>query len=44
MSELERLFSAVVPKLDDMSGDKAGGRRKSVGSKPEKVHLVRLRK
>lgn len=38
MSELESLFSATVPKPAD-SG-KAGGRRKSVGSKPDKVHLV----
>ncbi|CAA6657444.1 unnamed protein product [Spirodela intermedia] len=44
VSELESLFSAVVPKLNDMSGDKSGGRRKSVGSKPEKVHLVDLRR
>ncbi|KAH9722004.1 Formin-like protein 20 [Citrus sinensis] len=38
VSELESLFSATVPKPAD-SG-KAGGRRKSVGSKPDKVHLV----
>jgi hypothetical protein len=37
-SELESLFSAVVPKSDDSS--KSEGRRKSLGSKPDKVHLV----
>lgn len=42
MSELESLFSATVPKLD--SGGKSGGRRKSVGSKTDKVHLVDLRR
>ncbi|XP_078430259.1 uncharacterized protein LOC144702193 isoform X2 [Wolffia australiana] len=42
MIELEKLFSAVVPKLDD--GDKSGGRRNSVGSKPDKVQLVDLRR
>ena len=39
VSELETLFSAVVPKPAD-SGSKSGGRRKSVGSKADKVHLV----
>lgn len=37
VSELEKLFSAAVPKP-------AGGkdaRRKSVGAKPDRVHLVR---
>ncbi|XVE56883.1 hypothetical protein DITRI_Ditri04bG0046100 [Diplodiscus trichospermus] len=43
VSELETLFSAVVPKPAD-SGDKSGGRRKSVGSKPDKVHLIDLRR
>ena len=38
-SELESLFSANVPKPAN-SGDKSGGRRKSTGSKPDKVHLV----
>ncbi|KAH9777958.1 Formin-like protein 20 [Citrus sinensis] len=42
VSELESLFSATVPKPAD-SG-KAGGRRKSVGSKPDKVHLIDLRR
>lgn len=42
MSELETLFSAVVPKAD--SGAKAGARRKSVGAKAEKIHLVDLRR
>lgn len=39
VSELETLFSATVPKLD--SGGKSGGRRQSVGSKTDKVHLVK---
>jgi formin 2 len=39
VSELEKLFSANVPKPTDSSG-KSGGRRKSTGSKPDKVHLV----
>ncbi|PNY07481.1 formin-like protein 20-like, partial [Trifolium pratense] len=43
VSELEKLFSANVPKPTDSSG-KPGGRRKSTGSKPEKVHLVDLRR
>lgn len=38
VSELEKLFSANVPKPADSS--KTGGRRKSVGSKTDKVHLV----
>lgn len=41
-SELETLFSAIVPKSD--KGDKSGGRRKSLGSKPDRVHLVDLRR
>ncbi|KAJ3697843.1 hypothetical protein LUZ61_001548 [Rhynchospora tenuis] len=41
-SELESLFSAVVPKPDDSS--KSDGRRKSLGSKPDKVHLIDLRR
>ena len=43
MSEIESLFSATVPKPAD-SGGKSGGRRKSVGSKTEKVHLVIVQK
>ncbi|XP_021285673.1 formin-like protein 20 [Herrania umbratica] len=43
VSELETLFSAVVPKPAD-SGGKSGGRRKSVGSKTDKVHLIDLRR
>ena len=39
VSELESLFSATVPKPAD-AGGKSGGRRKSVGSKTDKVHLV----
>ncbi|VFQ82125.1 unnamed protein product [Cuscuta campestris] len=42
VSELETLFSAVAPKSD--KGDKSGGRRKSLGSKPDRVHLVDLRR
>ncbi|XP_047954433.1 LOW QUALITY PROTEIN: formin-like protein 20 [Salvia hispanica] len=42
VSELETLFSATVPKSD--AGGKAGSRRKSTGSKPEKVHLIDLRR
>ena len=38
VSEIETLFSAIVPK----PVDKAGGRRKSVGAKPEKIQLVML--
>lgn len=37
VSELETLFSAIVPKKDTSKG---GGRRKSTGSKTEKIHLV----
>ncbi|OAY74248.1 Formin-like protein 5 [Ananas comosus] len=42
VSELESLFSAVVPKSDGSS--KSEGRRKSLGSKPDKVHLIELRR
>lgn len=41
-SELETLFSAIVPKSDNAG--KSGGRRKSVGSKPDRVHLIDLRR
>lgn len=41
MSELESLFSATVPK-SDRAGGKSGERRKSTGSKTDKVHLVML--
>lgn len=44
VSELETLFSATVPKPADSSGGKSGGRRKSVGSKTDKVHLIDLRR
>ncbi|XP_039034391.1 formin-like protein 20 isoform X2 [Hibiscus syriacus] len=43
VSELETLFSAVVPKPAD-SVNRSGGRRKSLGSKPDKVHLIDLRR
>ncbi|KAL2482428.1 Formin-like protein 20 [Forsythia ovata] len=43
VSELETLFSATVPKSNSTVG-KSGGRRKSVGSKPDIVHLVDLRR
>uniref|UniRef100_K7KMH8 Formin-like protein n=1 Tax=Glycine max TaxID=3847 RepID=K7KMH8_SOYBN len=42
VSELEKLFSANVPKPTD-SG-KSGGRRKSVGAKTDKITLVDLRR
>nr|XP_051215097.1 formin-like protein 5 isoform X2 [Lolium perenne] len=41
LSELESLFPAVVPKSDNTSKN---DRRKSLGSKPEKVHLIELRR
>ncbi|XP_022134758.1 formin-like protein 20 [Momordica charantia] len=40
VSEIETLFSATVPK----PADKSGGRRKSAGSKTDKVHLIDLRR
>ncbi|KAL2462861.1 Formin-like protein 20 [Forsythia ovata] len=43
VSELETLFSATVSKSDSPGG-KSGGRRKSAGSKPDKVQLVDLRR
>lgn len=43
VSEIESLFSTTVPKPAD-SGGKSGGRRKSAGSKTEKVHLIDLRR
>nr|CAD1841301.1 unnamed protein product [Ananas comosus var. bracteatus] len=42
VSELETLFSAVVPKSND--GSKSDGRQKSAGSKSDKVHLIDLRR
>jgi len=39
VSEIEKLFSANVAKPADSDG-KSGGRRKSVGSKTDKIHLV----
>ncbi|MQL92046.1 hypothetical protein Taro_024664 [Colocasia esculenta] len=43
MSELESLFSAAVPTADSRgSGEKS--RRASLGSKPEKIHLIDLRR
>lgn len=45
MSELECLFSTALPTSDHSgSGDRAGGRRASLGSKVERVHLVDLRR
>ncbi|CAL5071936.1 unnamed protein product [Urochloa decumbens] len=41
LSELESLFPAAVPKSDESSKSE---RRKSLGSKPEKVHLIELRR
>ncbi|CAJ1975325.1 unnamed protein product [Sphenostylis stenocarpa] len=43
VSEIEKLFSANVPKPADSDG-KSGGRRKSVGSKTDKIHLIDLRR
>nr|KJB08366.1 hypothetical protein B456_001G078900 [Gossypium raimondii] len=43
VAELETLFSAVVPKPAG-SVNRSGVRRKSVGSKPDKVHLIDLRR
>ncbi|XP_028753652.1 putative formin-like protein 15b [Neltuma alba] len=40
VSEIETLFSAVVPK----TSDKSVGRCKSVGSKSDKVHLIELKR
>lgn len=38
VSEIETLFSATVPKKDG-TGGKIGA-KKSIGSKPDRVHLV----
>ncbi|XP_039069421.1 formin-like protein 20 isoform X2 [Hibiscus syriacus] len=43
VSEIETLFSSVVPKPAD-AGGKSGGQLKSAGSKPGKVHLIDLRR
>ncbi|KAL6175465.1 hypothetical protein ACLB2K_052106 [Fragaria x ananassa] len=40
VSEIESLFSATVPKAANKSGD----RRKSAGSKPDKINLIDLRR
>nr|GMD37584.1 formin-like protein 20 [Ipomoea batatas] len=37
VTEIETLFSTVVPKSNK---DKAGGKQKAAGSKPDKIHLV----
>ncbi|XP_021320855.1 formin-like protein 6 isoform X3 [Sorghum bicolor] len=42
MSELENLFSAVLPSSDSKRTDKSGSR--ASGSKPEKIHLIDLRR
>ncbi|XP_052165268.1 formin-like protein 6 isoform X1 [Oryza glaberrima] len=42
MSELEHLFSAVLPSSDGKRSDKSGSR--ASGSKPEKIHLIDLRR
>lgn len=42
MSELEHLFSAVLPSSDGKRSDKSGSR--ASGSKPEKIHLVSFSK
>ncbi|XP_047316772.1 formin-like protein 20 isoform X2 [Impatiens glandulifera] len=43
VSELETLFSATIQKSEGL-GTKSGSRRKSTGSKADKVHLVDLRR
>ncbi|CAN6477401.1 unnamed protein product [Victoria cruziana] len=43
MSELETLFSTALANSADKSGGKSGG-RKSLGLKPEKVHLIEQRR
>ncbi|XP_020270174.1 formin-like protein 6 isoform X2 [Asparagus officinalis] len=43
MSELESLFSAAVPK-SDLQGSSDKSRRLSLGQKPNKVHLIDLRR
>ncbi|KAI3862716.1 hypothetical protein MKX03_002008 [Papaver bracteatum] len=43
LSELEKLFSAVVPNKADKGG-KSGEKKNSAGSKPNKVTLVDLRR
>lgn len=42
MSELENLFSAALPSSDSRRSDKSGTR--ASGSKPEKIHLIDLRR
>ncbi|CAD6265676.1 unnamed protein product [Miscanthus lutarioriparius] len=42
MSELENLFSAVLPSSDSRRTEKSGSR--ASGSKPEKIHLIDLRR
>ncbi|KAF8701426.1 hypothetical protein HU200_033591 [Digitaria exilis] len=42
MSELETLFSAVLPSSDSRRSDKSGSR--ASGSKTEKIHLIDLRR
>uniref|UniRef100_A0A0E0LT98 Formin-like protein n=2 Tax=Oryza punctata TaxID=4537 RepID=A0A0E0LT98_ORYPU len=42
MSELEHLFSAVLPSSEGKRSDKSGSR--ASGSKPEKIHLIDLRR
>ncbi|OVA13407.1 Tensin phosphatase [Macleaya cordata] len=44
VSEIESLFSTAVPTKADGKGGKSGGRRNSTGSKPDKVHLIDLRR
>uniref|UniRef100_F6GT55 Formin-like protein n=1 Tax=Vitis vinifera TaxID=29760 RepID=F6GT55_VITVI len=44
VSELETLFSATVPNSANSLGGKSGGRRKSVGSKADRVNLIDLRR
>ncbi|XP_031091953.1 formin-like protein 20 isoform X2 [Ipomoea triloba] len=41
VTEIETLFSTVVPKSNK---DKSGGKQKAAGSKPDKIHLIDLRR
>ncbi|KAF3773673.1 Formin-like protein 6 [Nymphaea thermarum] len=44
MSELESLFSVAAPASEQGSGGEKARRRHSVGHKPDKIHLIDLRR
>ncbi|CAN6459059.1 unnamed protein product [Victoria cruziana] len=44
MSELESLFSVAAPASEHSSGGEKSRRRHSVGHKPDKIHLIELRR